>query len=433
MGAVRAPSATSARGGAFRAFRSRDFTFMWAGSLLSITSFFMLIMARSWLVLEMTNSAFMLTAVAGVSQVPSLFFSVFGGVLADRVNRKIILLATEGANLLVLVVLAALVATDTVQVWHLFALGLVNGTAFALAMPARAAIVPNLVPREDIANGVALSSTMFSGAQLIGPAVAGVVMDRLGMTVAFVLPALALIPTMVLFSLVRLRRDGMPHHQATGSVVANIREGLVYIRTHEVILGLMVISLVGIIFGMPYQNLIPVFARDILHSGQIGLGLLSAAGGLGAIAGSFAVAARNSPGQLRSFLIMGVLGVGALIIVFAFSPLFWLSMGVALLLGFLFQVFMIGNFALLQTLVPDHLRGRVISVRMVVFGLSPLGILMAGAVAESLGTPIATALTGALCLVGGVLTLARFPSLRRGSRPATEPVPAEPKQASARS
>jgi MFS family permease len=414
-------------GGPFRAFKSSNFTFFWLASLLSITSFFMLIIARGALVYELTESPFWVTAVAAASQVPSLVLSVFGGVLADRFSRKAILLVAEGANFLTLLALAILVVTNAVEVWHVLVLALLNGINFALAFPARAAIVPNLVPPQDIANGVALSSIMFSGAQLIGPTIAGalLVIDD---SVAFFGAVIAVAAAIPLFTLLRLNRPAWDGQRPRMSMVKSIGEGMEYIRRDQVVMGLMATGLVVVVFGMPYQTVLPVFAEGILHAGDLGLGLLGAVGGLGAIMGSLAVATFSSQDQMKRFLAVGLIGLGLFIALFALSAVFALSLALALLAGFFFQIFMTANFSLLQTLVPDHLRGRVLSVRFIIFGLSPIGTISLGIAAEEVGTALATAATGVICLVAGLLVLLLFPALRRTTAAASDEAgaPAEP-------
>jgi MFS family permease len=354
----------------------------------------------------------MVAAVAGVSQLPSLVLSIFGGVIADRFNRKKILLISEASNFIVLVLLALLVATDAIQVWHLLVLGLFNGVTFSLAFPARAAIVPSLVPRQDIANAVALSSIMFSGAQLVGPAVVGVLLAIYVPSVAFFAAAGAVALAIPFFLALKLRRAEWEDDWQHGSVLASILEGVSYIRSHSIVMGLMVMGLVVVVLGMPYQTFLPVFAEEVLDVGPQGLGWLAAAGGVGAIAGSLAIATFSSLNQMKVFLAAGAIGLGVFITLFALSPIFLLSLLFALGAGFFFQIVMTANFALIQVIVPDHLRGRVLSVRFIVFGLSPAGIFALGIAAEQMGTPPATAIVGVLCLVGGALTLAIFPSLR---------------------
>lgn len=400
------------RKGPLRAFASPDFTLFWLGSLLSITSFFLLIIARGWLVLEMTNSPFMVTAVAGAAQLPSLLLSIPGGIIADRFDRRLICLIGESVNCLAVLALAILVATGNVEIWHIFITGILNGTSFALAFPARAAIVPNLVPRNDIANGVALASTMFSGAQFIGPALAGILLASFALSVAFFTPAVASATAVIIFLFVHVPTSQEMSQAKPSPVIRSIKEGFSYVINNSLILGLMVSGFVIVMFGFPYQTVLPVFARDVLNSGEAGLGLLGAAGGAGALFGSMAVAISNQPHRLITYISIGAIGLGAMIILFGLSPTLIISIVVALLAGFLLQLSFAANFALLQVTVPDNLRGRVLSIRFIVFGLSPAGTIFLGITAEAYGTQNATAGTGALCLIGALITLALFPSLR---------------------
>jgi MFS family permease len=202
----------------------------------------------------------------------------------------------------------------------------------------------------------------------------------------------------------------------------SIREGFSYIRRSQVVMGLMMVGFVVVIFGMSYQTVLPVFARDILDAGELDLGLLGAAGGVGAVVGSLAIAAFSGPHQMRMFLGAGMLGLGMFIALFGLSPFFPFSLSLALMAGFFLQLAVTSNFALLQVVIPDHLRGRVLSIRFIIFGLSPAGTLSLGVAAEAFGTPLATAGMGILCLLSGALVLLLFPSLRR-----TASAPAEVK------
>jgi predicted MFS family arabinose efflux permease len=400
------------RKGPFRAFASPDFTLFWLGSLLSMTSFFLLIIARGWLVLEMTNSPFMVTAVAGAAQLPSLVLSIPGGIIADRFDRRLICLIGESVNCFAMLALAILVATQNVEIWHIFATGIINGTSFALTFPARAAIVPNLVPRDDIANGVALASTMFSGAQFIGPALAGILLASFALSTAFFAPAGASAVAVMIFLFVHVPTSQEISEAMHSSVVKSIKEGFSYVLNNSLILGLMVSGFVIVMFGFPYQTVLPVFARDVLNSGEAGLGLIGAAGGAGALFGSLVVAISNRPRHLLSYISGGAIGLGAIIIFFGLSGILVISILLAVLAGFLLQLSFAANFALLQVTVPDNLRGRVLSIRFIVFGLSPAGTLFLGVTAETYGVQAATAATGLLCLIGALIALILFPSLR---------------------
>ena len=397
--------------GPFASFRILNYSFFWLASLLSITSFFMLMIARGWLIFDITGSVSMVGYVSAVAQVPSLVLSVFGGVIADRFNRKRILLVNEFINFSVLLTLAVLVLTDTVEIWHLMVLGLINGITFSLAFPARAAIVPSLVPPQNIANAVALSSIMFSGAQLLGPPIAGWLIGAFEPGIAFLVAAGFVGAGIPLFLGLKENSLAKPRDLSGSSVVSNILEGIRYIRNSSFISGLMVLGFFVVVFGLPYQTFLPVFAEEILNSGPIGLGYLGGAGGIGAIAGSLLIATYNKVGQMKKLLVVGALGLGIFICLFAISTVFLLSLFFALMAGFFFQLVMTSNFALIQVLVPDNLRGRVLSVRFIVFGMTPGGILFLGVMAESIGTGYATAIFGAICLVGTLVSLLVFPVL----------------------
>ena len=401
--------------GAFESFKSWNYTYFWLASLLSITSFFMLMIARGWLVFDMTGSASMVGYVSAVAQPPSLVLSVFGGVIADRFDRKKVLLLNEAINFTILLILATLVATDLIEVWHLMLLGLINGITFSLAFPARAAIVPSLVPPRNIANAVALSSIMFSGAQLIGPPIAGWLILVSPATAFFAASGFVGVG-IPLFMLLKVRQSNNGYSAADSSVLENIKEGVKYISNNRLVLGLMALGFFVVVFGLPYQTFLPVFAEDILKVGPAGLGYLAGAGGIGAIAGSLLIAAYNTVNQMKAFLVTGAIGLGVFIIGFSLSVSFALSMVLSLLAGLFFQLVMTGNFSLIQVLVPDQLRGRVLSVRFIVFGMTPGGILAVGVASEQIGTAYAPAATGGICLAGVILCLLIFPSLYKKQR-----------------
>ncbi|MBF8267465.1 MAG: family permease [Dehalococcoidia bacterium] len=398
-----------------RAFAYPQFRIFWGASLASIIAFFMTNIARGWLILDMTNSAFMVTAVNAAGVLPMLVLSLFGGVLADRMNRRLVMIASDGFNLLVILILALLVITDVVQVWQVFALAALNGVGFALGMPSRSATVSNLVSHRDMASGVALSTTIFSSAQLVGPAMAGYLISAFGNGVPFVAACLLLVTALALLLTLRIpaARPGI-EAAFQQSIFSGIAQGLGYVRQHTMVAGLILLGLATTIFAMPYQTLLPVFARDILHVGANGLGWLGAMGGVGAIAGSFTVASFSNPRQMRLLMIAGGISLGVFIVLFAVSTVYLLSLALILVLGFLFQIFMTSNFTLVQIIAPDYIRGRVLSIRMVAMGLSPVGMLLLGSGAQAFGAAKATAIMGAVALALVVIILIVIPSLRKG-------------------
>ena len=400
--------------GPLRAFAYPQFRLLWGASLLSIVSFFMLLIARGWLVLNMTDSPFLVTAVNAVPMIPLALVAPFGGVVADRVNRRLILIVGESANLLIVAALALLVITDLVEVWHVFLLSFFHGALFALVMPARMAVVPDLMSPRDLASGVALFTTIFSTAQLAGPAPAGYLINAFGMGAAFLVAALMLLPAIGVLLLLRI-----PGHAAEGagamqeSVMASVLGGLAYVRRQPFIFGLILLGVVFAVFGMPYQAILPVFARDVLDSGADGLGLLGLAVGVGALSGSITVASFSSVRQIRFLMIGGGLGFGVLIVFFALSNLFWLSFGLTVVLGFMMQVSLTSNFTLVQLASPGYVRGRVLSIRMLAVGVGPVGMFLLGIGAEQIGPPTALALMGAMSVLLTALVVLAIPAVRK--------------------
>lgn len=405
--------ARSSLPGSLRALAYRDFRYLWLASLVSLVSFFMVLIARGWLVLERTDSAFLVTAVSAISMVPMFFFSAFGGAIADRLNRRTILILGELANFVILLVQGLLLVANLLETWHLFALALLNGIAFSLMHPARSALVPNVVGPGEITSGVVLYSTIFSVSQLIGPALAGYIIHLTSMSITFLVPAFLLVPAVALVMPLRVSQARVGAGQNTsGSIMRSLFEGWLYVWHRQVFLGLMLLGLVGTFFGIPYNSLLPVFARDVLDVGADGLGLLAALAGVGGIVGGFTIAFFSSPRQLRYLVFLGGIGMGLAIVLFALSTEFVLSLALVALVGFMLHIFLTSNVALVQVACPDYIRGRVMGMRMIVMGVGPLGMVLLGAGAELLSPATSMALMGA---IGVILTVAiglAMPALR---------------------
>jgi len=379
--------------------------------------------ARGWLILDMTDSPFMVTAINGVGMLPMLIFSAFGGVIADRMSRKVILISSDAFSIAVLVVLAALVVTDVVQVWQVFFLTVLHGTGFALGMPSRAASVGSILSRQDLPSGVALFTTIFSSAQLLGPALAGYLINSFGMGVPFVVAFMLLIPAIALINTIKISDPAGDHGAGSSvSVLKSIGQGIAYVRHSPILMGLLILGLSATVFALPYQVMLPVFARDVLQVGAGGLGVMGGVTGAGAIAGSLTVAVFSSPSQLRRLMLIGGIGLGISIVLFAFTTIYQLSLILLFFTGFLFQIFMTSNFTLVQVISPDYIRGRVLSLRMIALGLGPIGMFSLGAASEIFGAPRATAVMGAISLILAMVILVAVPSLRRVEAQADEQV-----------
>lgn len=375
----------------------------------------MVMLARGWLILEMTDSPFMVTAVQGVSMIPMAFLPPIGGVIADRVDRRLILIASDVSNFLILLTLTLLLFAATIEVWHVFVLALLNGVSFSFTMPTRAAMVPDVLGPSQSASGVALFTTIFSTSQLVGPFIAGYLLDvdpiRMGWP--FLAANVMLVPAVGLLLFIRppasAIREGVNEHS---SILSSISEGFVYTMSNQLLVGLLILGLIFSLFGFPYQTLLPVFARDVLNVGPEGLGWLAGFGGVGAILGSFAVAVFSKARQLQTLTVIGGLGFGITVLVFAYSTSLIFSLFLSLGLGFLMQIFMTANFTLVNIAAAAYIRGRVMGLRYLIMGMGPVGVFGVGYAAETLGSSISLGVSGIVSLVLIGITLATIPSLR---------------------
>jgi MFS family permease len=378
----------------------------------------MVILVRGWLVLDLTDSAFLVTTTQAVSMLPTLVLPPFAGVLADRVSRKLILVVNEIANLGFLALLIGLLFTGVIQVWHVFAIGFLNGITFALMMPARAAVVPDVVrvPR-DIPNAMALWGSIFSYGQIIGPAIAGYLLsidpDQLGW--GFIGCAAVLIPSLLFLIPLHVSAtvlDSGDQAPERPSVFDSFMDGLRSIRTSRFLMGLMYLSLVFSVFCMPYQSLLPVFARDVLVTGTRGLGILGASAGIGSILGSFVMAVYSVPQQMKGWTVLGTVLFGPLTFLFALSTMFSVSVALVFGLGFLTQLFMTGSMTLVQVTVPASVRGRIFGVRYLIMGFGSIGMIILGFGAQLWGPPLAVSVMGLMALIATIGLLVRFPEVR---------------------
>lgn len=384
---------------AFGALRHRNFRVFYLGQLLSLTGTWMQSTAQGWLVLELTNSPLRLGIVTAVTSLPTLLFSLWAGDLADRRNKRNIILAAQSVSLAAALVLAVLTGTERITYGVLLSLVFILGTANAFEIPTRQSFFVDLVGPADLNNAIALNSAAFNATRIVGPGLAGAVIGTLGIAACFYANAVSYVA--VIIGLLMMRLPRFVPAARTKSTLENIREGLAYIRGDR-----LVRTLVWLIAGMsvtalPYVMLLPVFARDVLRVGAPGLGSLLAATGTGALAAGVALAS----GRLavpRGRLILGAATAYALAIIgFALSRSYPLSLVLLAVVGFAMILNNASVNSLLQSRTPDRLRGRVMSVYVFMFiGVSPLGSLQAGALARWIGAPYALACgAGALLLI----------------------------------
>jgi MFS family permease len=398
-----------------RALRHRNYRLFFGGQLISLTGTWMQMVAQSWLVYRLTGSAVLLGFVGFAGQIPVFLLAPLGGSVADRLNRRRILVATQTIAMLLAFLLAALTLTGHVQVWHVFVLASLLGITNAFDIPTRQAFVVDMVGKEDLINAIALNSSMINGARIVGPALAGVLLEALGEGWCFFangVSYLAVIAGLLLMKMTIQTRVPLP-----GSPLASIIEGFRYIRhTRPILALLLLLGLVSLV-GMPYAVLMPIFADQILHGGPRGLGLLMGATGVGALAGSIILAAKDGIHGLGRWVALAAVGFGISLVLFSLSRFFWLSAALLLPVGFCMIIEMASSNTLIQSLVSDDLRGRVMAVYSMMFmGMAPFGALLAGALAHSLGAPSTVALGGLACIAGALVFTWRLPALRLEAR-----------------
>ncbi|WP_224996173.1 MFS transporter [Cesiribacter sp. SM1] len=385
--------------GMFRALRYRNYRLFFVGQGISLIGTWMQQIALSWLVYRLTDSVFLLGAVTFCSQVPSFLLGPFAGVVADRFDRRRVLLLTQLLSMLQASTLAALVLTDAVQIWHVLALSALLGIINAYDIATRQAFVIEMVDkREDVSNAIALNSSMFNMARLVGPSVAGILIALVGEGMCFLINALSYIA--VLASLLLMRLKPFERKKQERRVWQSLREGFSYAFGFAPIRALILIVALLSLFGMPFSVLMPVFARDILHGGANTLGYLMGASGVGALTGALFLAQRKTVVGLGRIMIFTMVVFGAGLIAFSFSEVLLVSLLCMLFSGFGMIVTMASCNTLLQTIVDDDKRGRVMSLYSMAFmGMAPFGSMLAGSVAEYIGVNYTLAACGFLCAI----------------------------------
>lgn len=402
----------AARGPRFGALAYRNFRLFFFGQGVSLIGTWMQNVAQGWLVLELTNSPFYVGLVAALGSLGVLLLTIYAGVIADRTNKHRLVIATQALSMIPAFALAALVWTKTVTVWEVAALTAFLGVVNAFDIPARQAFIVELVEKEDLMNAIALNSSAFNAARVIGPAVAGALIGALGVGACFFSNGVSYLA--VIAGLLAMRLPPYAPAPRTASLWAGLREVLAFMRGERRVAAVVVLMGLLSIFGFPYLVMMPVFARDVLHRGAAGYGVMMTSVGVGALIGALGVALLDRRIPKGPTLIAAGVSFGALLVGFALSRSYLLSVTLLALTGGA----MIVNNALanttIQTIVPDALRGRVMGLYAFVFvGLAPVGAFTVGTLAERIGTPAAVAAGGAASAVAVLLAGWRVPALRR--------------------
>jgi MFS family permease len=391
--------------------RHADFRRYWLGACIGLTGYVMQQTARAWLTLELTNSPFLVGLVMTASSLPMLVFGMVGGILADRWDPRRQIIACEATYGFAGAALALLVATGHIAVWQILALSAVCGSAFAIELPARQTVIVPLVPRENLNNAVSLTGSVMALAQVLGPAIGGSLIGIVGLAPTFLITSLLILPALILYT--RARAHPPAVSRSGESILRNLSEGFAFVRHSQPVGRLVSMCAIAAVFGTSFSAFTPVIARDHLGTGSAGLGLLQALAGVGALTGALVVAGRRESARWFPLLLAMSAGYGTAIVLFALSPWFALSLPLSAATGFLMQGFFVSNMTLLLIITPDALRGRVVSMRLLVMGASPVGQFLIGAAAERVGTPLAVATSGALCAVLLTAFLITAPSLRK--------------------
>ncbi|MBI4635270.1 MAG: MFS transporter [Candidatus Rokubacteria bacterium] len=375
------------------ALNHRDFRLFWTGQLVSLIGTWMQSVAQAWLVLELTNSPFKLGLIGTLQFAPMLLFSFVAGAIADRLPKRRLIIGSQAALLVQAFVLAALTWGGHIQYWHVALLATVYGLANTLDMPARQSFIVELVGKDDLMNAIALNSAIFNGARVVGPAVAGLLIARYGVGVAFFLNGLTFLA--VLAALLGLRTEGFPRARQGRSMLEEIVEGVTYaMRTPRILLALaLVLAVSGFLFN--YSIVVPLLARDVLRQEAAGFGLLMAALGAGAVCGALTLAVLGRGRPPVAALTVPALVLGGVTVALAAVRHFWLAAALLLVMGFCGILFMASANTTLQLTVPDELRGRVMSLHTLVFaGVTPIGSLLVGWVTEAFGVPVGLVIAG---------------------------------------
>lgn len=397
----------------FSALHYRDFRLLWFGAFTSTTGTWMATVAQGWVVLSMTNSPFLLGVDGFLSTGPMLFFSLFGGVVADRVERRKIMLLSQYLQMSFAFILAALLWSGNVEVWHIFVLSFLTGSAQSFSGPAYISLLPLLVKREDVPNAIAMNSMQFNLARVIGPVLAGIALAAWGAAVCFLVNGLSFLAVIV--SLLLIRTPQVRTEAEKGSILDEMKDGFRFVAHRPTLLVLTFLAFAGTFLGMPIVTFLPVVAKSIFGLGARGYAWMMTTYGLGSVTGALFVATMVHTAKKGKIALSLQLAFACLLIGFAFSR----SLPLSLVISFLAGVCIVGVIALYSSLVQlttsDAMRGRVMSIFMLAFrGGMPLGNLIAGYVAQRWSITLALAINGVVLAIVALIFIARRTNLDEG-------------------
>jgi MFS family permease len=401
--------------GTFRALKHRNFQLFFSGQIISLVGTWMQTVAQAWLIYRMTGSGELLGLLGFVGQFPIFLLSPLAGLAADRWPRQRVVIATQCASMLLAFILAALTMTNRISVKEIIVLATLLGIVNAFDVPARQSFLIEMVGREDLLNAIALNSSMFNGARVAGPAIAGILVALVGEGWCFLLNGISYLAVIAGLFLMRIQKTKPVHDGA--APLEKLREGFRFARHTKPIRALLGLVAIVSFMALPYTVLMPIFAVKILHGGASAYGTLMGAVGVGAMFGALALAMRAELRGLGKVVAYSATGLGASLVLFSGSHWYWISFTILVLSGFAMMMQFTATNTLIQAMVPDQLRGRVMSLYSMMFlGMSPLGSLLAGAVADRIGAPITVAIGGLASCLGGLAFARKWPSMRGPAR-----------------
>jgi MFS family permease len=410
-----APGERGRGGGMFRALRHRNFQLFFSGQIVSLVGTWMQTVAEAWLVYRLTGSSTLLGLLGFVSQFPIFLLSPLAGLAADRWPKQRVIIATQASSMTLAFTLAALTLTHHIKVWEIITLATLLGTVNAFDVPARQSFLIEMVGREDLLNAIALNSSMFNGARVAGPAVAGLLVAWIGEGWCFLLNGVSYLAVISGLFLMRIEKFHAVHDGA--GPLEKLREGLRFVRQTLPIRALLILLGVVSFMALPFAVLMPIFADRILGGGASAYGTLMGAVGVGAMFGALAIAMRHQLRGLGNVVAYCAIGLGFSLILFSASRWYWMSWIVLVAVGFTMMMQFTATNTLIQAMVPDQLRGRVMSLYAMMFlGMTPLGSLLAGTIAEHIGAPITVAIGGAASVISGAVFFRKWPAMRIPAR-----------------
>ncbi len=397
---------TMEKGQRFSALYTRDFRLFWFGQIISLSGTWMHSLAQSWLVYSLTKSPLYLGIIASAASLPILFFTLFGGMVADRFPKRNILVATQTLSMLLALVIAVLAGEGIIQVWHVGVVAALLGTVNAFDVPARQAFLAEVVEKADITNAIALNSAAFNGARIVGPVIAGFIIAGVGIPACFFINAVSFIPVIIALTRIKARITTRTYDKG---LFKDMADGWRFVSGEKEVLAIMSWIALFSLLGIPYVTLLPVLAGEVLSVGARGLSLLMAFAGAGSLIAAMTIAFRGDVRRKDLFIPLSGLVFSAAILGISFSSSFHLSLALILCAGWGVVSFLATSNGFIQQAVPDSLRGRVMSVYTLVFlGLAPIGNSLIGFTAHFMGTVPSLKLFAALCILGSLLLSRSF-------------------------